>query len=81
MSKSNTINVRIEPELKSKAEKILSELGISVSTAINIYYRQIVEQNGIPMDIKLNRPNIPVLEDMTDEEIAYELQKGDEDIK
>lgn len=80
MSKSDTINVRIEPELKKQAEEILEKLGISVSTAINIYYRQIVEKNGIPMELKLE-PNIPVYEDLTYEQLNLELLKGEEDIK
>ena len=69
MSKSDTINVRIEPELKKQAEEILEKLGISASTAINIYYRQIVEKNGIPMELKLE-PNIPVYEDLSEEELS-----------
>ena len=69
MSKSDTINVRIEPELKKQAEEILEKLGISASTAINIYYRQIVEKNGIPMELKLE-PNIPVYEDLSKEELS-----------
>ena len=37
MSKTDTINVRIEPEIKKQAEEILAKLGIPVSTAINMY--------------------------------------------
>ena len=71
MSKSDTINVRIEPELKKQAEEILEKLGISASTAINMYYRQIVEKNGIPMELSLNNsPNIPVYEDLSEEELS-----------
>lgn len=39
MSKSANVYARIEPELKKEAESILSELGISVSNAITIFYK------------------------------------------
>lgn len=81
MSKTDTINVRIEPEIKKQAEEILAKLGIPVSTAINMYYRQIVEKNGIPMEVKLTRPNLPIVEDMSEEDILEELDKGYKDIE
>lgn len=81
MKKTETVYARIEPDIKEKAEEILADLGIPVSTAINIYYRQIIENRGLPMDVKLNRPNIPIYEEMSKEELAYELSKADEAIK
>lgn len=39
MSKSANIYVRIEAEIKEKAESILSDLGFPVSNAINMFYR------------------------------------------
>ncbi|MDA1209305.1 MAG: type II toxin-antitoxin system RelB/DinJ family antitoxin [bacterium] len=47
------IRARTEPSLKKKAEKILHELGISASDAINIFYNQIVIHEGIPFDVSL----------------------------
>ena len=38
--KSANVTVRVEPDVKEKAEAILSELGIPTSTAINMFYRQ-----------------------------------------
>ena len=39
--KSANVTVRVEPDVKEKAEAILNELGIPTSTAINMFYRQI----------------------------------------
>lgn len=47
--KSANVTVRVEPDVKEKAEAILSELGIPTSTAINMFYRQIVLWNGLPV--------------------------------
>ena len=40
--KSSNVTARVEPEVKEQAEAILSSLGIPTSTAINMFYRQIV---------------------------------------
>lgn len=58
-AKSSNLTTRIEPELKEKAENILSALGISASSAINMFYKQIVLHGGLPFEVKLP-PNPPV---------------------
>ena len=52
MVKSANLYARIEPELKNEAEAILSGLGVPVSNAINIFYRQIVIHRGLPFDVR-----------------------------
>lgn len=47
-------NIRIDPELKAEAKGILEDLGLNLSSAINIYLRAIVRQRGIPFDIAMN---------------------------
>lgn len=41
MDKNTTLNLRVNPDVKHNAEMVLSQLGISMSTAIDIYLRQI----------------------------------------
>ena len=75
MAKSSNLYVRIEPELKVQAEAILSALGIPVSTAITMYYKQIVLQRGIPFKAKL--PELPLnVSCMTDAQLDAALEKG-----
>ena len=45
MAKSANVSVRIEPEIKEEAENILEALGIPVSNAINMFYKQIILQD------------------------------------
>ena len=45
----------MEPSVKKKAEMVLSKIGISPSEAINVFYRRIVSDKGIPFS--LNVPN------------------------
>ena len=53
MTKTANLYARIEPNLKTEAEGILANLGIPVSNAINIFYRQIVIHRGLPFEVKL----------------------------
>ena len=50
MATSN-INVRIDSELKAKAQAVLDRLGLDMPTAINMFLHQIVCKNGIPFEI------------------------------
>lgn len=52
MTKSANLYARIEPEVKEEAESILAALGIPVSNAINMFYKQIILQQGPPFDVK-----------------------------
>lgn len=53
MAKTAVITTRIEPELKAEVEKILDDLGLTISEAVTIYCQQIVLQRGIPFLIRL----------------------------
>lgn len=45
------INIRIDDQLKEKAEVLFSELGMTMSTAINIFIRQSVRIGGLPFEV------------------------------
>ena len=53
MSKTATIQTRINPELKKKAQKILNTLNLSMSEAISLYLTQVTLHQGIPFDIRI----------------------------
>ena len=75
MARTTSIYTRVEPEIKEQAEQILKALGIPVTSAINLFLRQVVMQNGIPFDVKI--PPHPLdASRMTKEELDAELQKG-----
>lgn len=80
MAKSANLNARIEPEVKEQAESILGELGIPVSGAINMFYKQIILQRGLPFDVKL--PQHPLdIGKMSEEQLNAEIEKGYADKK
>lgn len=54
---TTNLNIRIDTELKKQAEQLFSELGMNMTTAINVFVRQAVRQGGIPFAINLEVPN------------------------
>ena len=56
---SQTINlsIRMDKDLKEKAETLFSELGMNMTTALTVFVRQSVRQGKIPFEITLNKPN------------------------
>ena len=48
------INIRIDSEIKSKAQKIFALLGLDMTTAINLFLRQTIRQNDLPFILTTN---------------------------
>lgn len=64
---TTNLNVRVDETLKKNAEELLNDLGMNMSTAINVFLRQVVRVHGIPFEIKSDIPNaetMAVLEDI-----------------
>ncbi len=57
MSNTTNINIRVDENLKHKAEAIFADLGISMSTAMNMFLRYSVRYGGIPFDLRVDVPN------------------------
>ena len=75
MGKSDTIHMRIEPDIKAGADSILSRLGLSTAEAINIFLNQVILQGGLPFSVKLPNPNETTLQAMYEAENDIGLRK------
>ena len=75
-AKTANLYARIEPDVKEQAESILNSLGIPVSNAINMFYKQIILQRGIPFEVKLPTPQPVNMAVLSEEELNAELEKG-----
>jgi DNA-damage-inducible protein J len=51
MSKTAMVRARLEPGLKSHAEKVFRRLGLNSTQAISLFYRQVELRNGLPFDV------------------------------
>ena len=80
MANTSVIYARIDSDLKDNAEGILSQLGISPSSAIQMLYSQIVLKKGIPFELRLPS-KLPTIDTMTREQLDAELQKGMDSIE
>lgn len=56
MAKIST-NISIDSETKRQAQALFSELGLDLSTAVNLFLRQAVRERGIPFVISAEAPN------------------------
>jgi DNA-damage-inducible protein J len=76
MAKTPSVYTRVEPDIKERAEQVLSDLGIPMANAINLFLYQVVLQQGIPFDVKLPR-NAPLeYSTLTQEQFDAEIGKG-----
>ena len=53
MSESTNLNIRIDKELKERAEAFFNELGLNMSSAFNIFVRQALRQGKIPFELSV----------------------------
>jgi len=55
--KTSVVNIRTEPEIKQAIEELYSAFGITVSDAVNIFFKKSLMQNGLPFDMQLPQYN------------------------
>lgn len=56
MASKGNMTLRIEPELKAQAAELFKSLGLDLSTATGIFYRQALRCRGLPFEVRLD-PN------------------------
>ena len=54
---ATNLNIRSDKDIKEQAEQIFSELGLNMTTAINIFLRTAIREHGLPFPLKLDVPN------------------------
>ena len=64
MSKTS-MSIRLDSEVKEQAQQVFSNLGMDMTTAINIFLRQAIQYQGLPFDVRLDE-NRKLLEVLTD---------------
>lgn len=71
--KSVNVTFRVDEDLKAQADSLFADLGMSLSTAFNIFLRQSVREQQIPFSISRNVPNAVT-------QAAMEAAENNEDI-
>jgi DNA-damage-inducible protein J len=74
-----TLTIRTSKTLKEKVGKILNQLGLNHSTAVNMFYNQVLAQKGIPFDVKIpNKETLKALENSRKKENLTTYKNSDE---
>ena len=63
------LSIRMDAELKKQADAMLSDMGLNMTTAMNMFLRQVVRQGRIPFEIATDIPNaetIAAIKEMDD---------------
>ena len=56
--KTANYNIRIDPAIKTKAEKTFAEFGLNLSEAINVFLHASIKWNGFPFDVRMPNPSL-----------------------
>jgi len=70
-AKTGMIRARVSPELKTQAEGILAEIGLSSSDAIRMFYKQVTLRNGLPFEARI--PNATTRKALHDAEAGRNM--------
>ena len=68
MANSTNFSVRIDSDIKKQCEALYGELGMNLTTAINVFLRQSLRSGGFPFDVTLNTPNAVTIAAMQEAE-------------
>lgn len=75
MAQTN-INIRIDENLKKQFDELCEELGLTMTTAINMFAKAMIRKQGIPFEICLNKPNAETIKAIEDAEKGIGLSKA-----
>lgn len=74
---TSAINVQVDANDKKQVTNILKDLGLNMSTLINMTLKQVIKRNGLPFEVRNPRPSKELLEALEESEnIAQEYKDG-----
>lgn len=74
---ATTVNVRVDENVKRDIEKLYDRLGMNISTAVNMFFKQCLIEQGLPYQPKLNNKHIPLKERLKDYVGNYKTEEWD----
>ena len=57
MASTTNFSVRMDSDIKKQCETLYGELGMNLTTAINVFLRQSLRVGGFPFEVRLEQPN------------------------
>ena len=68
MATTTNFSVRMDSDIKKQCEALYGELGINLTTAINVFLRQSLRAGGFPFDVRIEQPNKETIASMLEAE-------------
>ena len=75
MTKTAVVSARIAPDLKRSAERVFSELGLTVTQAITLFYEQVETRQSLPFGARV--PNDTTQRALEDARTRCDLETFD----
>lgn len=76
-SLTSTINIQVDTRDKDEATNLLKDLGLNMSTYLNMALKQLIKNGGIPFEVKNPRPSPDLLEALEEgEQIIEDIKAG-----
>ena len=69
MSTKTSMTIRTDSEVKLQAQHLFANLGLDMSTAINLFLRQAIKHQGLPFDVNLHKPNATTMRAISEKEM------------
>lgn len=71
--KTASVTVRLDENVKNSAKQVYKELGIDMSTAIDVFLRQSIRSQGFPFDVTIDVPNKATLKAIDDADKGVDM--------
>ena len=59
---TSNMNIRMDKDVKEQAQRVFANLGMDMTTAVNVFLRQVIRSNGFPFELRLDTPNEETME-------------------
>jgi DNA-damage-inducible protein J len=76
MSKTATMTIRLDPEVKSAAENIYSHYGMTLTEAVNVFFHQSINVKGLPFDLRPSPSMLEALREVNEMKAHPDAHKG-----
>lgn len=75
---TTNVTIRMDEDLKRQTDEILAELGLSFTTAVNVFARQVVRQRAIPFEVTLGGATPAVEQAFVDAAMSFAEKYSDD---
>ena len=81
MANTSVVYARINSDIKREGESVLEKLGISPSSAIQMFYSQIIADRALPFTPHLPARRPLAIDELSDEQLYAEVMSGVESVR